>query len=459
MSTSNNYPNVENQSTGTKKTVLEKAIIPLQKFLQFEHSAGIVLLLSVVVALVMANSPLGDAYHHFWETKLRIAFLDRELNYSLHQWVNDGLMAMFFFVVGLELKRELMVGELSSFKKSILPIAAAFGGMILPALVYHFINLDLDSAKGWGIPMATDIVFTLALMGLVSKKVPLSAKIFLVALATVDDLGAVLVIALFYSSEISTMNLMMGLGLLGVLILANFAKVRSVYFYAIVGIGGVWLAFLLSGVHATIAGVLVACAIPAKTRINEKGYSQGIKNLLGIYDKEVPFDGPLITSKQHHIIEGIKDLSLKAQSPLQKLEEQLHPWTSFVVIPLFALSNAGVVIGSDFFGDLINPVTLGVIFGLVGGKFIGILLFIWVLVKLKIAPLPRSSSWQHMVGLALLAGVGFTMSLFITNLAFVDIHYIDQAKIGILIASLISGVLGVLILKNLKDIDSDSDLS
>jgi NhaA family Na+:H+ antiporter len=440
----------------TKKTIMEKALNPLNRFMHFEHSEGLVLLLSVISALVLANSPFRDSYHHFWETKLRIAFLDRELNYSLHQWVNDGLMAMFFFVVGLELKRELIIGELSSFKKAILPIAAAVGGMVLPAVFYIFINYDLNSENGWGIPMATDIVFTLALMGLVSKKIPLAAKIFLVALATVDDLGAVLVIALFYSSEISAMNLILGFCLLAVLALANLVKVRNVYFYAIVGIGGVWLAFLLSGVHATIAGVLVAFTIPAKTRINENLYSGGIRKLLGEYDKEIPEDGPLITSKQHYLIEEIKNLSLKAQSPLQKLEIKLHPWTSYLIIPLFALSNAGVAIEDSFFEDLFNPVTMGIILGLIGGKFVGILLFTWILVKTKIAPLPKFSSWKHIVGLALLAGVGFTMSLFITNLAFIKTQHIDQAKIGILIASVISGTLGILVLKSLKDSDENS---
>jgi len=432
------------------KSFLYKTLVPINRFIHYQNSGGIVLLTSVILALFFANSPMKEAFHHFWETSLRIGFIDLEMNYSLHHWVNDGLMAMFFFVVGLELKREIIAGELSSFKKAMLPIVAAIGGMVFPALFYLAFNQGLPSSGGWGIPMATDIVFTLALIGLVSKKVPLAAKVFLVALATVDDLGAVLVIAFFYSSELAFSNLIFGLILLCVLLLANFMGVRNMYFYAIIGIGGVWLAFMLSGVHATIAGVLVAFTIPARKKINEKIYSEYIHRLLKGFDKEIPIKGPLMTSKQHQIIEEIKATSLDAQAPSQKLEIALHPWVTFLVIPLFAISNAGVEIGSNFLEDLLNPITIGIVVGLIGGKFIGVVFFTWLLVKTKIAPLPQNTTWQHIMGLAFLAGVGFTMSLFITNLAFDDLQMIDQAKYGILLASLISGTAGVLILRNIK---------
>lgn len=432
------------------KTILHKTLIPLNRFMHYEHSGGIALFVSVILALLVANSPYGDAFHHFWETELQISFMDLELNYTLHQWVNDGLMAMFFFVVGLELKREIIAGELSSFRNALLPIGAAIGGMLVPALFYFFINDGLPSVGGWGIPMATDIVFSLALLGLVSKKVPLAVKIFLVALATVDDLGAVLVIAFFYSSSLSFLNLYIGLGLLALLLIANFLGVRKMWFYAIIGIGGVWLTFLLSGVHATIAGVLVAFAIPCRTKIKEEIYSKEMHELLKKYDEEIPLKGPLITQKQHQLIEEMKNRSLDAQAPLQKLEIGLHPWVTFLVIPLFALSNAGVVIGSNFFSDLMNPVTIGIVVGLIAGKFIGVTLFTWILVKLKVAGLPENATWTHIMGVACLAGVGFTMSLFVTNLAFESVQLVEQAKYGILLASLIAGVLGVLFLKSSK---------
>ncbi|HSP83383.1 MAG TPA: Na+/H+ antiporter NhaA, partial [Gillisia sp.] len=329
------------------KSIYHKTLIPINQFIHYQHSGGIVLLLSVVLALIFANSPMRDEYHHFWDSDLRIAFNKWELNYTFHQWINDGLMAMFFFVVGLELKREIIIGELSTLKKAILPIAAAIGGMVVPALIYLFINKGYPSIEGWGIPMATDIVFTLALIGLVSKQVPLAAKIFLVALATVDDLGAIAVIAFFYSSHLSISNLTIGLILLSILLFANFIGIRNMFFYAIIGIGGIWLAFLLSGVHATIAGVLVAFTIPARTKLNELAYSENIRDLMIRFDKEIPQRGPLITLKQNELIEAIKVSSMDAQAPLQKLEIALHPWVTFLVIPLFALSNAGVEIGDN----------------------------------------------------------------------------------------------------------------
>lgn len=431
-----------------KKNLLRIKLAHPNKFLHHEQAAGIALFVSVLLALAIANSHLGNTFHHFWETTIRIRFMDLDINYSLHQWVNDGLMAMFFFVVGLELKREILAGELSSFRKALLPIGAAVGGMVFPALLYLTINNGLPSEGGWGIPMATDIVFSLALVSLVSKKVPLAAKIFLMALATVDDLGAVLVIAFFYSSDISQLNLLIGLGLLLSLIIANYMGVRKIWFYAIIGIGGVWLNFLLSGVHATIAGVLVAFAIPAKTKIAEKTFSANLQGLLAGFDKEIPEEGPLVNPEQHQIIEEIRARSLDAQAPSQKLERALHPWVSFLVIPLFALSNSGVVLGTNFFSDLINPITLGVVIGLVAGKFFGVLFLSWAMVKTKITRLPQNTTWKHMTGLGLLAGVGFTMSLFITDLAFADSFLIDQAKYGILLASAISGFLGVLVLKS-----------
>ncbi|WP_162056404.1 Na+/H+ antiporter NhaA [Pontibacter pamirensis] len=433
-----------------KRTILDRTIEPINKFLHYENSGGAVLLLSVLVAILWANSPWREAYHHLWETEFSIGLTGNLLTYSLHHWVNDGLMAMFFFVVGLELKREIIAGELSSFKKALLPMAAALGGMIFPAFIYFIINIGQPSLSGWGIPMATDIVFALALISLAGDKIPLSAKVFLVALATVDDLGAVLVIAFFYSSNLSFESLAYGLALLSILLIANRAGVRNTLLYALIGIGGVWLAFLLSGVHATIAGVLVAFAIPARTKIDESAYSDSMEVLVAEFEEEIPTRGPLMTQKQHQIIEKVKNKSAEAQTPLQKIEVALHPWVTFLVIPLFALANAGVEIGSTFFTDLLNPISIGVFAGLIFGKLVGILLFTWVLVRFRVVPLPKAVTWTHIVGIAFVAGVGFTMSLFIAALAFKDPHMIEQAKYGILLASVVSGTLGVWILKSAK---------
>jgi len=285
------------------------------------------------------------------------------------------------------------------------------------------------------------------LISLAGKRVPLSVKVFLVALATVDDLGAVLVIAFFYSSDISLTSLGSGLLYLAVLAGANLLGVRSTLFYALIGIVGVWLAFLLSGVHATIAGVLVAFTIPARTKINEQEYSERIADLLAAFRREIPLKGSLITSRQHSLIEQIKQRSLDAQTPLQKIESALHPWVTFVVIPLFALSNAGVAIGSDIGRQVMNPVSLGIVAGLMLGKFIGVWLSAWLMVRFRVARLPDQVNWTHITGVALLAGVGFTMSLFITGLAFTDPVFMDQARYGILIASVLAGLLGVIVLK------------
>jgi NhaA family Na+:H+ antiporter len=424
---------------------IDKITAPVNKFIHQEHTSGIVLFISVLVAIIWVNSPLQHFYHDLWDIKLSLGFGDYVLDHSLHLWINDGLMAVFFFVIGLELKREFMAGELSSLKKASLPMVAALGGMLVPALIYFFINKGTTSEHGWGIPMATDIAFALALLSIAGKHIPTSVKVFLSALAVADDLGAVLVIAIFYSSHIALMPLTIGMWLLVILLIGNKLGIRSIIFYLVIGFG-VWVAFLLSGVHATIAGVLVAFTIPARTRINEKNYAESLRKLLFDFEKAIPNNSTLTTPEQHDTIEKIKELSMDAETPLQKVEFALHPWVAFVVMPLFALANAGIVIGSNFFSSLVNPVSLGVAVGLLAGKFIGVLLATWLMVKFG-AQLPAKASWKQIVGVALLAGVGFTMSLFISGLAFTHPEMIDQAKYGILLASLLAGVLGVMVLR------------
>lgn len=429
------------------KSPIDRILRPLRTFGKNESNAGFLLFFMAVVALILANSPWKETYFAFWETHFSITFGSFTLDESLHHWINDGLMAVFFFVVGLEIKREVLAGELSSIKQSILPIGAALGGMMVPALFYLLFTDGTRAAGGWGIPMATDIAFSLGLLSLVSKRVPLSVKIFLTALAIVDDLGAVLVIAFFYTSNISFDNLLIGAGFLLALLAANRAGVRSTTFYALLGIGGLWLAFLLSGIHATIAGVLAAFAIPGRAKINEEQFMLRMRALMGRFEASEPNGNPFLTGEQQHLIERMKLANMNAETPLQKLEHTLHPLISFVIMPLFALANAGVEITGDFWTIILSPVSMGVMVGLVVGKFVGIAGVCRLLVWLKIAQLPQGARWQHIYGVALLAGIGFTMSLFITELALTTPLDRLEAKLGILVSSVIAGGLGLIYLK------------
>ncbi|WP_345954684.1 Na+/H+ antiporter NhaA [Mucilaginibacter sp. PAMB04168] len=428
------------------KSPIDVLLQPVSRFIHQEHTSGIVLFASVILAIIWVNSPFQESYHHVWDINFSFGFGGDALSHPLHIWINDGLMAVFFFVIGLELKREFMGGELSSVSKASLPMVAALGGMLVPAFIYFIINRNTEAAHGWGIPMATDIAFALALVSVAGKHIPSSVKVFLSALAVADDLGAVLVIAFFYSSNLHFIPLFIGAGFLLVLVAGNALGIRRTGFYIIIGFG-VWVGFLLSGVHATIAGVLVAFTIPARTIIDERVYSAKLRQLADDFDKEIPNNSTLTTPLQHETIEHIKMLSLAAQTPLQKIEYALHPWVAFVIMPLFALANAGIIIGADFFSALINPVSIGVIAGLLIGKFVGVLLFTWLMVKTGMAGLPQHATWRHIVGVATLAGIGFTMSLFVSALAFKDQIMIDEAKYGILLASLLAGSIGYIILK------------
>lgn len=429
-----------------QQSPIDKIISPVSKFIHLEYTSGIVLLLSVVAAIIWANSPFAESYHHVWELPLSVGFDQFVFTQPLHIWINDGLMAIFFFVIGLELKREFMDGELSTAKKASLPMVAALGGMVVPASLYFLINQGTAAAHGWGIPMATDIAFALALLSIAGKHIPGSVKVFLSALAVADDLGAVLVIAFFYTADLNFIPLFIAGGFLLLMLIGNYLGIRNSFYYLIMG-AAVWLGFLFSGVHATIAGVLTAFTIPATTKINEFVYASRLKNLVATFEKEIPRNSSLTTPEQHQIIQDVKELSLAAETPLQKIEYALHPWVAFAIMPLFALANSGMIIGADFFTAIMNPVSMGVVTGLIIGKFIGIMLFTWLMIKFKVAKLPAQSNWSHIIGVALLAGVGFTMSLFISNLAFSDPKMIEQAKYGILLASVTAGIIGTLALK------------
>lgn len=436
-----------------KNYPIDKVVRPFQKFIKHEKSGGLVLGICVILALFLANSPFSDQYFEFFQHKFGFKFDGIPyLEYDLLHWINDGLMAIFFFVVGLELKREIVAGELSNPRKAMLPIIAAAGGMLVPALIYFSMNSSGEVSNGWGIPMATDIAFALGVLYLLGNRIPLSLKVFLTALAIVDDLGAVLVIAFFYTSEISTVSLIAGFSFLTVMYAGNKLGIRNILFYAIFGIIGVWTSFLLSGVHATIAAVLAAFTIPADVRIRENFLISKIQTSLQKFSAIDPNDKiPTLTNEQLHYLEEIKTDANNATPPLQRLEHAMHPFVTFVIIPIFALANAGVTVIDIEFEELFSTnVALGVALGLLLGKVVGVVGFTWLSVKMKISPFPEGMNVKNLFGLGLLASIGFTMSLFITSLAFQSPEYITQAKIGIFAASIIGGILGYALLSRIK---------
>jgi len=432
----------------TRKDPIDHLLRPFERFMKAQASGGALLLAAAIVALVWANSPWRDAYHDLWHHTLAIRIDDWELHRTLHHWINDGLMAMFFFVVGLELKREVVGGELAKPAQAILPVAAGLGGMLAPALIFLAFNGGNGPERaGWGIPMATDIAFAVGLIALLGDRVPLALKIFLTTLAIADDLGAVLVIAFFYTSEISLFNLLVGLGFLGVLVAGNRLGIRSPIFFGIFGIGGLWTAFLLSGIHATIAGVLAAATIPASVKIDETGYVARMRRFVDDFARMEPNDVSTLTAEQLHSIDGTIRLARHAATPLQQLEHQLHPVVAYFIMPLFALANAGVELPPDIGAAIASPVALGTGLGLLLGKPLGILLVCFLVTRLGWAQVGRDFSWAQLVGAAVLAGIGFTMSLFINELAFESPELRQQAKLGILVASVVAGGVGFLLLR------------
>jgi len=420
-----------------------------RKFIQQESAGGIILILVTVVAVVWANSPYYDSYHYLWhEFDVGVIFGNFKLVGGLHHWVNDGLMALFFFTIGLEIKREVVAGQLSTIRKASLPIAAAVGGMLIPALVYVFINYDNPQAiNGWGIPMATDIAFTLGLMSLLGNRVNPQLKVFITALAIADDLGAILIIAFFYTETIDMTELIWAMVFLGVLVGGNIMGIRKTAFYAIVGLMGVWLSFLFSGIHSTIAGVLIAMTIPGKPKISGSTYIDKLRKILlpsSILDS---VESDMLTEEQAHTLSKVSKLTEDAESPSLRLEHYLHPFSTFLILPLFALANAGVHIDGNILDMVFHPVSLGIIFGLVLGKFVGISFFTWLATVLKISILPEGVKMKEILAGAMLAGIGFTMSLFIADLAFTSPEQVQIAKVGIFTASIIAAVAGMIMLR------------
>ena len=421
----------------------KKVSTPFEHFLHAQTTTGVVLVFMTVLALILANSPLAEAYAHFFHTEITFNIGDWKLSHTIHHWVNDGLMTIFFFIIGLEIKREILAGELSNIKVAILPILAAIGGMVFPALIFFNINAGADSASGWGIPMATDIAFAISALVLLGKRVPAALVTFLVALAIVDDLGAVLVIAIFYTEQIHLLFLVMaGVSFL-VLVLLNRFGIHAVLPYLVVAIF-MWFFMLESGVHATITGVIGALAIPSKPKQAPLSFVRHTKKLLDEYEKYPLCIDHGMHEKQKAILINIQDRINDIGNPASRLEYSLHLPVALIIIPLFALANAGIAIDFNLISDTITqPISIGIIAGLIVGKVLGIFGVAWVSIKLKIATLPQGSSMSQIFGVSFLGGIGFTMSIFVADLAFSgNPDFIFQAKIGILTASLFAGLFG-----------------
>lgn len=383
-------------------------IINLQAFKDFFRSGqigGIILLVCVAISLFIANSSYAQDFSDILSTDFGFTFGAQTYAFTVSAWINDALMAVFFLLVGLEIKREMVEGELSSVKKASLPVVAALGGMLVPAFIYFLFNKDQDTASGWGIPMATDIAFALAIISMLGKSVPTSLKVFLAALAIVDDLGAILVIAIFYTNEVHFDYLLMAAGVMALLIAFNFFNIKQLFFYLIPGVF-LWYFIHHSGIHATIAGVLLALTIPTN--------------------------------------------ATNVESPLEKLEHLLNGPVNYFIMPIFALANTNITFQKEMISGLVSPLGMGIIAGLFIGKTIGVTLFSWIAVKLKLGSLPSRSGWKHIIGLGMLAGIGFTMSIFISLLSFSDELHVTEAKFAILCASVISGLVGFIFLKSIN---------
>jgi len=426
----------------------KKVATPFEHFIHAQTTTGMILMFMTLLALILANSPLNEGYTHFFHTEIDLTVGSWKLSHSLHHWINDGLMAIFFFIIGLEIKREILVGELSNLKVAILPILAAVGGMIFPAVIYFLMNMGTDAQAGWGIPMATDIAFAISALVLLGKRVPPALVTFLVALAIVDDLGAVLVIAIFYTEQIHFVPLLLAGGTFLILVAFNRFGIRMILPYFVIGLL-MWFFMLESGVHATIAGVIAAMAIPSMPKLTPSDFTRDTRNLLDEYDNYPEKSDHILHEQQKAILINIQDRIDAIGTPASRLERGLHLPVALVVIPLFALANAGISIDFSSIGTtLIEPVSLGIMFGLVLGKVLGIFGVAWVAIKLKFAELPKESSMSQIFGVAFLGGIGFTMSIFVADLAFANApELVFQAKIGILTASLLAGLIGYIWLR------------
>ncbi len=420
-------------------------ITPFQKFVKIESLSGVLLFGATVIALILANSPLDGFYDSIWQYEFGIQTPGFELVKPLILWINDGLMAIFFFLIGLEIKREVMIGELNNLKKASFPIFAAIGGMVVPVSFYVILNEDPGTSHGWGIPAATDIAFSLAILQLLGKRVPISLKVFLAAFAIVDDIGAVVLIAVFYSTGIQWLLLIIALFIIILLIILSLRGLYSKYLFFAAGFI-VWLLFLKAGFHPTVAGVLLAFTIPIRRKVDVNTYAANLCNIVDEFKESGDGTSPVLSKEQVEYIDDLEDWTSKVQSPLQHLEHSLHNWVAYLIIPIFAFANAGVNLSTGT--DINYNVVLIIVVSLFAGKSIGISLFTWLARKFRLTAMPKGMNGWQLIGIAFLAGVGFTMSIFIANLAFVDNPaVVNSAKIGIIAGSLISGLTGYLILR------------
>lgn len=423
-----------------------------QRAAHYHINGGMLLMVVVLIALILANSPWGDAYAAFWNYEVHLQI--GEFNFFSHNghhltlmtFINDALMAIFFFTVGLEIKREVLVGELSSFRQALLPIVAACGGMLVPVIIYYFMTAGTPAQSGLAIPMATDIAFSLGVLSLFGKRVPISLKVFLTAFAVVDDIGGILVIALFYSSHLDASYILASAGVLAVLCGGNYFRVRNRWFYLFFGVI-MWYLFLQSGIHATIAGVIAAFTVPATPHYKIGKYINRIKENISVFpasDKE----SIVLDKIQINILKTIESSSDRVISPLQSLEDSLHGVVNYVILPLFAFANAGISLTADHGGIEVGTPTWAVMTGLLVGKFVGIYLFTWLVIKMGFAGLLKGMTWVNLTGICLLGGIGFTVSLFIANLSFGEAPaLLTQAKMGVLIGTVLAGVLAYMVLK------------
>jgi NhaA family Na+:H+ antiporter len=428
-------------------TAINALLGPFQRFFNTEAASGILLLICTAVAMIMANSSASDVYTRTvnWELSVQVGNVFK-LSKPLILWINDGLMAIFFFVVGLEIKREMLVGELSTFRKAALPIFAAIGGMVIPATIFVILHGDHPGSEGWGIPMATDIAFSLGILSLLGKRVPLAVKVFLAAFAIVDDIGAVLVIAAFYSDSVGWDNLLLAGILFIMLALAIRGGMRNGEVFLVVG-GFIWYFVLKSGLHPTIAGVALAFIVPAKRSIKLNVFRRVTGTSLKSFEESDNEENLLLSERQLEALDNLEVYYKRVHSPLQYLEHRLHGFTSYFVMPVFALANAGVLLSAVSGEPVLGPLSYNIALSLLLGKVLGILAFAWLGIRLKWAVFPEGAGWKQMVGLGFLGGIGFTMSMFIGSLAYQDAGLLNHAKIGILMGSLVAGILGYLILK------------
>ncbi len=430
-----------------KRLVADQMFGPMLRFFRLEAASSILLLFATFLALVWANSAASETYAHFWHTEVALFWGPYRMSHSLVHWVNDGLMAVFFFIVGLEIKRETLVGELSSPKIAMLPVIAALGGMVVPGLIYWAFNHGGAGMNGWAIPMATDIAFAIGAIAVFGTKLPVGLRIFLAAFAIADDLGAVLIIAIFYSKHIAVNYLLISAGFACGMAVLNLLRIRFIPLYVFLGFG-LWLAVLGSGIHPTIAGVIGALFIPVRAKYDAEQFAEKVNTVMDNYQCNVRnscYWYSILLNRDHlNCVHAVHQACTDVETPLQRLEHALHPYVAFLILPVFACGNAGLSLqGLDLTEALLHPVTVGIALGLLVGKPVGIAVFAWLAVRLNLASLPEGVNWSHMIGAGMLGGIGFTMSLFVSGLSFTDQALSDYSKMGILAGSILAALAGM----------------